>query len=462
MSALAKIMAHRGYSVSGSDKRKASELAHLTDEGIKIFLQQSSSNINEITQFVEIPPLVVISTAIPKNNPELKAAIQEKLEIWHRSDLLAALIDGQASIAVAGSHGKTTTSTIITTLLAESGQDPTAIIGGSVPFYQSNGHAGQGRLLVAEADESDGTLVKFQPSLGVITNLELDHIDHYCNLDALIQTMRDFSRKCNRVLANYDCENLRNNFKASSWWSVKESEGLDFAGLPIQFDGKQTIANFFEKGKFIDQIILPIPGIHNLSNTIAAIAACRLEGIPFNQLKKGIALLTPPKRRFEFRGLWNERLIVDDYAHHPSEIQATLAMARLMVNTKQTPLPLTPKRLLVIFQPHRYSRTNEFLNEFAKELGVADVILLAPIYSAGECPLEGVSNHSLAKCIQKIYPKHQVFTADNLEQLSLLVQKNSRKNDLILTMGAGDINRIWDKLAIQSHKNQWLPNNLAA
>ncbi|MFL0730013.1 MAG: UDP-N-acetylmuramate--L-alanine ligase [Prochlorococcus sp.] len=456
MSALALILANRGHSVSGSDPRNNAAVERLRAQGIQVFREQSSANIKTICSNVDIPPVVVISTAIPKNNPELEATKQTELKILHRSDLLAALIQAQPSIAVAGSHGKTTTSTLLTTLLATSNQDPTAVIGGEVPYYGSNGHAGKGRLLIAEADESDGSLVKFSASLGVITNLELDHTDHYVNLDELINTMKKFGQGCQRLLANYDCPILKEHFDATAWWSIKTAVDVDFAAIPIHLYGNQTIADIYEQGELIGQITLPMPGLHNLSNAMAAIAACRLEaGLSFEQLKQGLADLQPPGRRFDFRGSWENRQIVDDYAHHPSEVRATLAMARLMVNSGLSPLPCPPKRLLAVFQPHRYSRTNKFLNDFATALGDADAVLLAPVYGAGENPIQGATSESLAKAIKIQHPNLSVKVGQDLNQLALLVQKHSLEGDLVLVMGAGDVNNLWSQLQLLSQTTRY-------
>ncbi len=456
MSALALILVSKGHKVSGSDPKKSKTLKTLAGKGAKIFQRQAGENINSIISSNEISPLVVISSAIPENNPELQAATRAGLEIWHRSDLLALLIKKQPSIAVAGSHGKTTTSSILTTLLAIAEHDPSAIIGGVIPHYKSNGHFGRGRLLIAEADESDGTLVKFEPELGLITNLELDHTDHFSDLDELIKSMQLFGKKCKKLLANYDCPILRNNFHDCHWWSIRNHQEANFAALPINFDGKQTTADIYENSQKIGQIEIPLPGLHNLSNCIAAIGACRLEGLTFNEIQQGITYLKAPLRRFDFRGNWQGRLIVDDYGHHPSEVKATLSMAKLMIKSGKSPLPIAPKRLLIVFQPHRYSRTKKFIQEFAKALSDADSLILAPIYGAGENPIEGCDSEVLAKKIKDINPTLLVKVASDFDHLISLIKRNSFKDDLVLTMGAGDINKVWGRLHLSHPNNPWL------
>lgn len=448
MSALAGILAERGFAVSGSDPRDNAIVQNLRRRGVRVFREQNAATISAIRSGTSVAPRVVVSTAIPGSNPELAEARRCGLEVWHRSDVLAGLINGQDAIAVAGSHGKTTTSTLVASLLHSTGQDPTAVIGGIVPAFSSNGRQGKGRLLVAEADESDGSLVKFHPSLGVITNLELDHTDHYPNLDALITTMKRFAGSCTRLLANRDCPILREQFQATAWWSITSPEDASFAAIPLEERGDGTLAQFYEDGVMVGQLDLPLPGRHNLSNATAALAACRLEGVSFAELQRALGELRSPGRRFDFRGTWRDRLVVDDYAHHPSEVAATLAMARLMVSSGRSPLPRHPERLLAVFQPHRYSRTAEFLEGFAAALSAADQVLLAPLYSAGESPIPGISSESLGEAIRRLSPNLPVHVAASLEELARLVARQSRPGDLVLAMGAGDVNGLFDRLPV--------------
>ena len=228
MSALAAILARRGYAVSGSDPRDTPVIRQLRKAGVRVFADQGAATIEAIRAPDQSHPLVIVSSAVPETNPELGEARRAGLPIAHRSDLLAALIEAQPSIAVAGSHGKTTTSSLIATLLEAVGEDPTAVIGGVVPAFGSNGRQGRGRLLVAEADESDGSLVKFRAHLGVITNIELDHTDHYPDLEALIRTLGQFAAASERLLANRDCPNLRDHFQPDAWWSTTDPAGSDY------------------------------------------------------------------------------------------------------------------------------------------------------------------------------------------------------------------------------------------
>ncbi len=446
MSAIAGILADRGFDVSGSDPRDNAVLQDLRSRGVRVFREQSASTIDAIRSGTSTAPLVVVSSAVPATNPELQAAQRAGLAIWHRSDVLAALIAGQNSISIAGSHGKTTTSTLVATLLHATNHDPTAVIGGVVPAFGSNGRNGAGALLVAEADESDGSLVKFQSWLGVITNLELDHTDHYRDLASLITTLQRFAKASQQLLANRDCPVLKEHFDAKYWWSIHDPNGVDFAAIAEELNGDSTVATFYENGAAVGQFTLPLPGLHNLSNAAAAMAACRLHGVSFAELRQAVEGLQAPGRRFDYRGTWHERQVVDDYAHHPSEVSATLAMARLMVSSGRSPLPEAPQRLLAVFQPHRYSRTAEFLEPFARALSQADAVLLAPLYAAGETPIPGVSSEALAAAVRRLAPHLAVDVSASLEELADAVTRHSRPGDLVLAMGAGDVNSLWSRL----------------
>jgi UDP-N-acetylmuramate--alanine ligase len=447
MSALAGILAERGHRVSGSDRCEGPALERVRQLGVRVFLEQSPATMATACSEASQPPLVVISSAVPDSNPELEEARRLGLTICHRSDVLAALINGQPAIAVAGSHGKTTTSTLVASLLAATGEDPTAVIGGVVPAFGSNGRHGNGRLLVAEADESDGSLVKFRPRLGVITNVELDHTDHYPDLNALIATLQRFAGGSARLLANRDCPILREHFNAAHWWSTTSPDGVDFAAIAVEERGDGTRVAFYEQGQLAGHLDLPLPGRHNLSNAAAALAACRLEGVTFSALAEAVTGLRPPGRRFDPRGVWNGRLVVDDYAHHPSEVDATLAMARLMVSSGQSPLPIPPQRLVAVFQPHRYSRTAQFLDEFAAALAQADAVHIAPLYAAGEEPIEGVDSEALAEAVRRLAPALTVSAAASMDQLTETIRRETSAGDLVLAMGAGDVNSLWDRLS---------------
>ncbi len=464
MSALAMVLLKSGYAISGSDMKKSAILEELAESNINIFANQEAANIDKLINDNQKKRevLIVISSAISRNNLELKRAKKYNLSIKHRSEMLAMLIDQNKSIVVSGSHGKTTTSTYITTILSIAKKDPKALIGGIVPLYKKNYNYGAGELLIAEADESDGSLVKFNPNIGVITNIELEHIDHYRNLEDLIKTMKKFAHNCKYLIGNADCQNVKESIKVSSWFSTKKIEFIDFALIPKETNGCEIIAEYYEGEILIDLIKVPIPGIHNLSNLTAAIAACRTAGLVFEDIKKGIESLKLPRRRFEYKGVWENRIIVDDYAHHPSEVDAAISIASPMIKTKNNLFPISPKRLVTIFQPHRFSRTKQFEANFAKSLIQSDLVFITPIYSAGENAIEGVNHYSLANQIKKLKPLQEIYTPNNNQELIKLLKEKTKPKDLILMMGAGNINMIWKKLYLDSIENKSINSDLAA
>jgi len=462
MSALAMILAQQGYSISGSDQKKNLTLKKLEENKVHIFPTQVESNIDEIFKVHEKNILVVKSSAIHPDNLELCKAKKYNLKIKHRSEILAFLIEQKRSIIISGSHGKTTTSTYITTILSILKKDPTAVIGGIVPLYKKNYNVSNSELLVAEADESDGSLVRFNPSIGIITNLELEHVDHYLNLEDLIKTMKKFAQNCKYLIVNFDCENLKNNIQNSKWFSIQKIINMDFALIPKESNGCEIIAEYYEKEKFIDIIKIPIPGLHNLSNLIAAIAACRIAGILFKDIKKGINNIQLPLRRFEYKGLWKNRLIVEDYAHHPSEIDAAISIASTIIETKHKLSKILPRRIVTIFQPHRYSRTKKFQKEFAKSLSKSDLVFISPIYSAGEDEIEGINNKTIGHEIKKLKPNLEIYTPDNNKNLIKLIKEHTIEKDLILIMGAGDINVICANLFLELINNKSISSDLAA
>ena len=442
MSALAEVLMACGFRVSGSDICSSRSVNALRRAGAKITLQQSSSAVDALRKDAQLPPLVVISSAIKEDNSELVAIrAAGEMTVIHRSDLLADLLAGHShSVVVAGSHGKTTTSTILSTILKEVGMDPTVVIGGVVPWFGSNGRHGCGDVVVAEADESDGTLVKFRSQIGIITNLELDHTDHYTDINHLLDTMAEFGGNCQTLLTNGDCPLLGRHLPGTRQWSLDQTSSAHYRFSDIRCFGRASEAVVHAGSQCLGPVVLPLTGLHNLANLAAALAAALELGISFSALQKACEAIRAPGRRFEFHSVVDGRLLVDDYAHHPSEVAATLAMARLMVEDDESALPLTPKRVVVAFQPHRYSRTKDFLQEFALTLAGADMVLLLPIYGAGEEPIAGVSHVALARAIAKAGGTVHCF--DSLEYLAQEFHSHTRPGDLMLAMGAGSINRL--------------------
>lgn len=468
MSALAYVLAKRQLPVSGSDLRSTNITQRLEALGAHIFNQQAATNleffltnnhphrpvptatINSSGTSVLLGaarhssnqlaakkpsvnlPQVICSTAINSTNLEYKAALDLGCPIFHRSDLLAALIQNYNSIAVAGTHGKTTTSSMIGYLLWQAGLDPTIVVGGEVDAWGGNARIGQGEYLVAEADESDGSLVKLSAQIGVVTNMELDHPDHYQTLEQVIDTFKVFAQRCQTIVGCIDCANVRDRLQPQVSYSLDSDLGADYTATDIAYQADGTTAQIRERGEVLGQINLQLLGRHNLSNAIAAIAVGRLLGLDFTVIAHSLATFTGARRRFELRGEVNGIAFVDDYAHHPSELRATLAAARLQAKTEQ--------RIVAIFQPHRYSRTLAFLPDFAQSFSDADLVIISDIYSAGEPNLGQISGETLADAIALRHS--QVVYQPTLAGICQTLTHTLQPGDLALFLGAGNLNQV--------------------
>ncbi|MEB3292691.1 MAG: UDP-N-acetylmuramate--L-alanine ligase [Synechococcales bacterium] len=451
MSAIAHVLAHRKLPVSGSDLRLNHITERLQSMGAHIFINQEASNLEYFTTRATVAagtgsssvpsasqlPQVVCSTAINNSNPEYQAAIALGCPILHRSDVLAGLIQQYPnSIAVGGTHGKTTTSSLIGYVLLQGGLDPTVIVGGEVAAWQGNARAGCSDYLVAEADESDGSLVKFQPKIGVITNVELDHPDHYTSLDQVVETFQTFADHCQTVIGCLDCPTVRDRLPPHISYSLDPSLNADYTAEQISYTATGTIAQIRERGTLLGQIHVPLLGQHNLSNTLAAIAVARCCGLEFSAIAEALTTFSGARRRFELRGEVNQIRFIDDYAHHPSEIQVTLASARLQADAQSE----ARHRVVAVFQPHRYSRVQAFLPEFAQSFLDADVVVVSDIYSAGEVNPSNLSGQTLVDLIST----HQsdVYYQPTLQSVQECLKTLLRPGDLAIFLGAGNLNQI--------------------
>lgn len=474
MSALAYILTKRNLPVSGSDLRLTHITRRLQEAGAHIFWHQEAANLSyflggdrparatpegrasgravalEARSAValvnsDVIPQVICSTAIDPRNPEYQAALDLGCPIFHRSDVLAALIREYSSIAVAGTHGKTTTSSMIGHLLLNANLDPTIVVGGEVASWGGNARIGQGPYLVAEADESDGTLAKLSASIGVVTNIELDHTDHYRDLAEVVDTFQTFQRQCGLLVASADCEVVVNNLNPDVTYSLHADTGATYHVTDVTFGAEGTSAMVWELGQPLGSLHLRVLGCHNLSNALAAVAVGRHLGLAFADVADGLEQFCGARRRFEHRGSYNGIQFFDDYAHHPSEIRATLAAARIKVD--QT-LPLLPdshhggegRRVVAVFQPHRFSRTAALLADFTDAFGDADQVIMADIYSAGESNTFGVSGRQLADAVAGAHPR--VFYGHTLDDIQVALAHSLRPGDLVMFMGAGNLNQI--------------------
>jgi len=444
MSAIAIGLLKKGYSVSGSDLIKNDETHKLEKLGAIIFNTQIRENIEFITsKFNNKLINFVVSTAIKPENEELKYCKKKKLPVKHRSEILAILMQSYTSLAVAGSHGKTSTSTFLSTLLELCTHNSSSIVGGIIPFYNSNCHLENTKYLVAEVDESDGTISKYKSDIGIINNIDFDHCDHFSNLEEVISSFKDFAKNSKKLLINFDCEITRNNFYSDSKWSNTTPINVTYALIPNEINKSHTIGKYYENENFISSINIPIPGLHNLSNITAAIAASRMIGVEFLEIKKNIKYLKLPKKRFEFRGQIDGRHLYDDYAHHPNEIKETIKLGRLFINQKNNN-EFHKNRLIAIFQPHRYSRVKQFAREFAEELSKADVIYITSIFAAGEESMDKITSEIITDLIYK--QNKNVSYINNYHEITKNFYKLTQKGDLILNMGAGDCHNFWSIL----------------
>jgi len=461
MSALAYVLQARQLPVSGSDLKATHITRRLESLGAHIFAKQEALNLE---YFLEHPckdavspangavvstatgvltesssqranvqlPQVICSTAINASNPEYKAALELGCPIFHRSDVLAALIADYRSIAVAGTHGKTTTSSMIGCMLLSAGVDPTILVGGEVNAWEGgNARLGQGEFLVAEADESDGSLIKHAPEIGIITNIELDHPDHYDSLEEVVNTFQTFAHSCKILIGSIDCTTVRDRLKPQISYSLFPSTGADYTVTNVDYRADGTTALVWERGEVLGVLNLQLLGRHNLSNSLSAVAVGRQLGLEFGEIAKGIASFEGARRRFEFRGEVNGIVFIDDYAHHPSEIRVTLAAARLQAKPNQ--------RVVAIFQPHRYSRTLALLPDFTQCFTHADMVTITDIYSAGEPDLGQVSGAMLAKEVANQQPH---VTYQSLAGISQFLSQNLRPGDIALFLGAGNLNQV--------------------
>ena len=427
MSAIARVLLEQGYKVSGSDLSESEIVKKLKALGADIYQGHKAEYVNGVDA-------IVVSTAIAKNNPEVVAAIDNNIPVYHRSDIVATLLNNEKGIAVAGAHGKTTTTSMLAELLDVAGIDPTAIIGGEVDYLQSNAKLGNGEYLVAEADESDGSFLKLLPEIAIVTNIENDHMDYYGSMENILATFKKFlgnlSTYTGLAVLCFDNDYVKNLAPeiAVKYVSYALNSKADYMAKNIVADGANTLFDVYKDDDKIGSIKLNVPGKHNVANALAAIVVCLKLGIDFETMQKGFDYFNGAKRRFQTKGKTKGIWVVDDYAHHPTEIATTLVAAR---QTK-------PHRLICAFQPHRYSRTNLLFEEFVSCFKESDILILTEIYSAGEAPIAGVTGKLLAERIKEQIGQEVVYI-EQRSDISQYLADIAKDGDLIITMGAGDI-----------------------
>ena len=434
MSGLAEILLTMGCRVTGSDLKRSPITDRLRRRGAKIRFGHRAEN-------VEAPQVVVISTAVARSNPEVACALKQGIPVIARGEMLAELMRLKYGIAVAGSHGKTTTTSLVANVLDAGGFDPTVVIGGRVKSLRSNARLGRGDFLVAEADESDGSFLHLNPTIAVVTNIDREHMDHYRDFETLRRTFSEFVAKIPFYGAGIFCADhpetarLAASFgKRAVTYGIREKS--DYQAAKIRIKPWESEFDVRHRGVLLGRIRLRHPGIHNVLNSLAAVAVGHELGMRFSDIRKALGKFRGIGRRLE-KIHDNHILIVDDYGHHPEEIRATLDAMRQVAGKR---------RLWILFQPHRYTRTKDLFNEFAGAFGEADQVVLTNIYAASEEPIRGVSAEGLAEAIGKKMKKAVRFIP-RVAEIADAILPDLKKGDVVLTLGAGDIWKAGKELA---------------
>lgn len=441
MCGIAEVLLNLGYVVSGSDIARSSVTDHLTALGAKVYIGHKPENI-------EGADAVVVSSAIKPDNPEVVAAKACKLPVVPRAVMLAELMRLRRGIAIAGAHGKTTTTSLTATLLAAGGLDPTYVIGGRLNSSGVNARLGAGKFLVAEADESDASFLNLTPVLSVVTNIDHDHMDTYGHdfnklKDAFVEFLSRLPFYGVAVLC-VDDENVRSIIPRVTRRVIGYglTEAAEVRAIDIRSEGTRTAYTILRPGHAPLPVVLNLPGLHNVTNSLAAVAVATLVGVDDKAIVKGLSEFTGVGRRFAQYGQLPIRnaegqatgsfTLVDDYGHHPHEIEATIAAVH-------TAWP--EKRLLVVFQPHRYTRTRDCFEDFVNLLCQADAVVLADVYPAGEAPLVGADGRALAHAV-RLRGQNNLIFCPHIEDVPAAVHKMVRDGDVVLTIGAGSVGRV--------------------
>ncbi|MGH7766769.1 MAG: UDP-N-acetylmuramate--L-alanine ligase [Candidatus Binatia bacterium] len=434
MSGIAEVLLNLGYSVTGSDLRKSEATERLRSLGANISLGHRDANLRGD------PSVVVISTAVKFSNPEVLEARRRNIPVIPRAEMLAELMRMKYGVAVAGSHGKTTTTSMIAAILSAAGLDPTMVIGGRVRSLGSNAKLGQGDFLVAEADESDGTFLLLSPTIAVVTNIDREHMDFYQTTDRLMESFLEFINKIpfyGLAVLCLDHPNVRALLPKvkKRYLTYGFSPDAEYTAQDVKLRPMGVEFSVRRGATSLGPLRLRSPGRHSALNALAAIAAAQELEIPFDRIAAGLESFTGIHRRFEVKGEPRGILVIDDYGHHPVEVQATIQAIR-----ESWDRPLT-----VIFQPHRYSRTRDLFDDFLASFDKADRLVLTQIYSAGEEAIAGTSGKSLYQAIKRRGHIEAEYAANKDEIVERLLPK-LQAGDIVLTLGAGDIYKVGEKL----------------
>ena len=434
MSGIAEILLNLGYRVSGSDAKRSETVERLERLGAKVHIGHHAENIAGAH-------VVVYSSAVGRENPEVQAARHGQIPAIPRAEMLAELMRLKYAIAVAGTHGKTTTTSMVGAVLAEGRYDPTIVVGGRITALGSNARLGQGEFLVAEADESDGSFLKLTPTIAVVTTIDAEHLDYYPSLDAIRDAFVQFVSK----VPFYGCAVLcldEPNIQMLLPRVEKRivtyglESAADLVARHVEMSGMTSRFEVVHRGTRLGECTLAVPGRHNVLNALAAIGVGLDLEIPFATIQKALGTFSGVQRRFQIKGEAAGVLVVDDYGHHPAEIRATLAAARSGFD----------RRVVTVFQPHRYTRTRHLEQEFVTAFNQADVLLVMDIYAAGEAPIPGVTAADLADAIRAHGHRNVAYVGSDRAAVVEQLMETVRRGDLVLTLGAGDVGQLGREL----------------
>jgi UDP-N-acetylmuramate--alanine ligase len=433
MSGIAEVLHNLGHRVQGSDQSDSANVQRLRAKGIEVFVGHKAENLGDAE-------VVVVSTAIKKSNPELIAAREKLLPVVRRAEMLAELMRFRNAIAIGGTHGKTTTTSMVATLLEAGGLDPTVINGGIINAYGTNARMGEGEWMVVEADESDGTFLKLPADIAVVTNIDPEHLDHYGNFDAVRAAFKQFVENVPfygfgvMCLDHPEVQALVSRIEDRKVITYGENPQADVRFMNIRMDGATSVFDIEIRRRRTGEVIkidglrLPMPGRHNVSNATAAIAVAQRLGMSTEAIRKGISSFGGVKRGFTLTGSVNGVSVYDDYGHHPVEIKAVLRAAREACSG----------RIIAVHQPHRYSRVHSLFEDFASCFNDADTILIAPIYAAGEEPIEGVTSEELVSRIKSAGHRDARYVSGP-EGIAPVVSALAKSGDFVVMLGAGNI-----------------------
>ena len=431
MSGLAEILRTLEFEVSGSDLKEGDTTRRLKELGVRIDVGHRSENVSGVD-------VVVYSSAIDRENPEINEARALGIPVITRAEMLAELMRVKYGVAIAGSHGKTTTTSLVSTVLRAAGLDPTVVVGGKMAALGSNARLGAGDLLVAEADESDGSFLRLTPTIAVVTNIDPEHLDHYGSHEKLKDAFIEFATRVpfyGLAVLCLDHPHVQDILPRIQRRHVTYgvSPQSDYSARGIQFRGLETTFNAYRRGQALGGFTVKMPGAHNVLNCLATLAVADELEVPLDVTKQALASFSGVARRFTVIGVVAGVTLVDDYGHHPAEVRATIDAA-------QRAFPGEGHRIVVAFQPHRYTRTRDLFDDFTRAFNQADVLLVTDIYAAGEAPIPGASAEKLVQAIREHGHHDATYVADKAE-LPDALERVVRPGDIVIALGAGDVNR---------------------